>query len=85
MARVTVEDCLKQVKNRFVLVLIATYRARMLAQGHRLPLMLRHIQGLFTGLPNARAWRRYLTEHAIRPGAGREVLRDSLRMFRAAA
>jgi DNA-directed RNA polymerase subunit omega len=34
MARITVEDCLKQVKNRFVLVLIATYRARMLAQGH---------------------------------------------------
>jgi tRNA-dihydrouridine synthase A len=47
--------------------------------------MLRHIQGLFAGLPNARAWRRYLTEHAIQPGAGAEVLRASLRMFRDAA
>jgi tRNA-dihydrouridine synthase A len=63
----------------------ADYVERMLAQGHRLPLMLRHIQGLFAGLPNARAWRRYLTEHAIQPGAGPDVLRDSLRMFRDAA
>ena len=34
MARVTVEDCLQQIPNRFQLVLAATYRARMLAQGH---------------------------------------------------
>lgn len=34
MARITVEDCLKKVTNRFELVLCATYRARMLAQGN---------------------------------------------------
>ena len=34
MARITVEDCLKQIPNRFELVLSATYRARMLSQGH---------------------------------------------------
>jgi DNA-directed RNA polymerase subunit omega len=34
MARITVEDCLKQISNRFELALCATYRARMLAQGH---------------------------------------------------
>ncbi len=34
MARITVEDCLKQIPNRFELVLSATYRARMLIQGH---------------------------------------------------
>ena len=34
MARITVEDCLKQIPNRFELALCATYRARMLAQGH---------------------------------------------------
>ena len=34
MARITVEDCLQQVPNRFQLVLCATYRARMLSQGH---------------------------------------------------
>lgn len=34
MARITVEDCLNQIPNRFELTLIATYRSRMLAQGH---------------------------------------------------
>ena len=34
MARITVEDCLKNIPNRFQLVLAATYRARMLSQGH---------------------------------------------------
>jgi DNA-directed RNA polymerase subunit omega len=34
MARITVEDCLKKIPNRFELVLSATYRARMLSQGH---------------------------------------------------
>ncbi len=34
MARITVEDCLKRIPNRFELALAATYRARMLAQGH---------------------------------------------------
>ena len=34
MARSTVEDCLEQIPNRFQLVLAATYRARMLSQGH---------------------------------------------------
>ena len=34
MARITVEDCLKQIPNRFELALAATYRARQLAKGH---------------------------------------------------
>jgi DNA-directed RNA polymerase subunit omega len=34
MARITVEDCLEKIPNRFQLVLAATYRARMLSQGH---------------------------------------------------
>lgn len=33
MARVTVEDCLKNVKNRFELVLVAAKRARQLMRG----------------------------------------------------
>jgi DNA-directed RNA polymerase subunit omega len=33
MARITVEDCLKRIPNRFNLTLAATYRARQLAQG----------------------------------------------------
>ena len=34
MARITVEDCLEKIPNSFQLVLCATYRARMLSQGH---------------------------------------------------
>ena len=33
MARVTVEDCLKNVKNRFELVIVAARRARQLMRG----------------------------------------------------
>jgi len=33
MARVTVEDCLDNVRNRFELVMIATKRARQIANG----------------------------------------------------
>jgi DNA-directed RNA polymerase subunit omega len=34
MARITIEDCLKNIPNRFQLTLAATYRARQLLQGH---------------------------------------------------
>ncbi|MEY3200494.1 MAG: DNA-directed polymerase, omega subunit [Pseudomonadota bacterium] len=33
MARVTVEDCLRRIPNRFQLTLAATYRARQIAAG----------------------------------------------------
>lgn len=34
MARITIEDALEQIPNRFELTLCATYRARQLLQGH---------------------------------------------------
>jgi DNA-directed RNA polymerase subunit omega len=34
MARITVEDCIDHIPNRFKMTLVATYRARELAQGH---------------------------------------------------
>jgi len=36
MARVTVEDCIDKVENRFELVLLASHRARQLSQGVQL-------------------------------------------------
>ena len=33
MARITVDDCLKRIPNRFQLTLAATYRARQLTNG----------------------------------------------------
>lgn len=34
MARISVEDCMVNISNRFELTLAATYRARQLANGH---------------------------------------------------
>ena len=39
MARITIEDCLKDENNRFRLVLAASKRARQIADGHQ-PLVL---------------------------------------------
>jgi len=39
MARITVEDCLDNVDNRFELVMLATKRARQLATGGKDPLV----------------------------------------------
>ncbi|MFB3926385.1 MAG: DNA-directed RNA polymerase subunit omega [Syntrophales bacterium] len=35
MARITVEDCLKEAKNRFALVLLAAQRTRQLLKGSK--------------------------------------------------
>jgi tRNA-dihydrouridine synthase A len=63
----------------------ANYVERMAAAGHSVPLMLRHVHGLYAGLAGARSWRRFLGEQAVRPGAGADVLRQSLRVFARAA
>ncbi len=39
MARVTVEDCLENVDNRFELVMVASKRARQIATGGKSPLV----------------------------------------------
>jgi tRNA-dihydrouridine synthase A len=40
--------------------------------------MTRHMLGLFNAQPGGRAWRRTLSERAVRAGAGLEVVRDAL-------
>ena len=51
MARITVEDCLKKIPNRFQLVLAATYRARMLSQGHAPRIETKNKPGCSAGGP----------------------------------
>lgn len=63
----------------------AAYVERQLAAGQRLSVMLRHVHGLYAGLPGARSWRRFLSEQGARAGAGAEVLHASLRVFERAA
>lgn len=54
------------------------YVERKLKDGVRLNSMTRHMLGLFNGRPGARAFRRHLSENAVRDGAGIAVLRDAL-------
>jgi len=54
------------------------YMKQELAAGTRLAAMTRHMLALFQAVPGARAWRRYLSEHAFRPGAGLEVVEAAL-------
>ncbi|HKQ13070.1 MAG TPA: tRNA dihydrouridine(20/20a) synthase DusA [Steroidobacteraceae bacterium] len=56
-----------------------------LAEGHRLRAMVRHVQGLYAGLPRVRSWRRFLSEGAAAPDARADLLIDALRIVRAAA
>jgi tRNA-dihydrouridine synthase A len=51
-------------------------------RGTRLHHLTRHILGLFHGEPGARAFRRFLTEESIRPGAGIDVLKECLARIR---
>jgi tRNA-dihydrouridine synthase A len=54
---------------------MADYAARHIARGGRLAHVTRHMVGLFHGMPGARRWRQILSEEAVRPAAGPEVLR----------
>ena len=54
------------------------YVSERLAEGGRLADMTRHMLGLFTGMPGARAWRRHLATEAVKRGAGLEVLREAM-------
>ena len=53
------------------------YIERQLAHGNQLAHVTRHMLGLFQGMVGARAWRRHLSEHACRKGAGIQVLLDA--------
>ena len=56
-----------------------------LAAGGRLHQVTRHMLGLFSGRPGARAWRRMLSEGATRPGAGPELVEAALATVQALA
>jgi tRNA-dihydrouridine synthase A len=54
------------------------YIEEAMRHGVRLQQVVRHMLGLFQGQPGAKAWRRYLSEHAHRDGAGVEVVERAL-------
>lgn len=54
------------------------YVEEQLRAGAQLHHITRHVLGLFQAQRGARAWRRYLSEHGYRKGAGPEVLQAAL-------
>ena len=66
---------------------MAPYIERELARGTRLHAITRHFVGAFHAVPGARAFRRHLAEHGVKPGAGVNVLREAIALVneRAAA
>jgi tRNA-dihydrouridine synthase A len=70
-----------------VFAAMTPYVERELARGTRLHAITRHFVGAYHAVPGARAFRRHLAEHGVRPGAGIDVLRDAVSLVerRAAA
>lgn len=63
-----------------VLTEYARYVETRMGAGDRLASMLRHVLGLYAGLPGARAWRRFLSERCSRSEAEPHRLLESLRI-----
>ena len=68
-----------------VVAAMLPYVERELASGTLLKHITRHMLGLFAGQPGARAWRRFLSENAHRPGADSNVLTGALEQLPVAA
>jgi DNA-directed RNA polymerase subunit omega len=71
MARVTVEDCIDKVENRFDLVLLAAHRARMISSGSPITLDRDNDKNPVVAL-------REIADEAISPGDLKEELLHSL-------
>ena len=67
-------DTRPQPTRHTVLERLLPYAERHIAQGGRLASITRHVLGLYHGRPYARAFRRYLSEHAVGARAGVDVL-----------
>jgi DNA-directed RNA polymerase subunit omega len=71
MARVTVEDCVDKIANRFELVLLAAHRSREIAQGSHITLEAENDKNPVIAL-------REIVENTIAPGGMREGLIHSI-------
>jgi len=74
MARVTVEDCIDKVENRFELVLLASHRARMVSSGSQITIDRDNDKNPVVAL-------REIAETTISPGDLKEDLIHSLQKY----
>jgi tRNA-dihydrouridine synthase A len=68
-----------------IAALYRDYMNTQIESGTHLKYMVKHMLGLFSGLPGARAYRRYLSENMFRDSAGIEVLDAALELIRSPA
>lgn len=71
-------DCRAAPTRAEALSALRPHVERHLARGGRLNNIVRHVLGLYHGQPRGRAFRRHLSENAVRSGAGPEVLEAAL-------
>ena len=71
-------DTLTPASRHQIIERLLPYVELELSRGNRLHNITRHILGMFQGRPGARRWRRVLSEHACRSGAGIEVLEQAM-------
>jgi len=71
-------DARTPVTREAVVMRMLPYIERERLAGTPLNAIARHMLGLFQGVPGARAWRRYLSEHAHAKAAGPEVILAAL-------
>jgi len=74
MARVTVEDCIDKVENRFDLVLLASHRARMISSGSQITVDRDNDKNPVVAL-------REIAETTVSPGDLKEDLIHSLQKY----
>ncbi len=74
MARVTVEDCIDKVENRFDLVLLAGHRARMISSGSQITIDRDNDKNPVVAL-------REIAETTVSPGDLKEDLIHSLQKY----
>ncbi|MBS0613938.1 MAG: tRNA dihydrouridine(20/20a) synthase DusA [Proteobacteria bacterium] len=68
-----------------ILEAVVPYAREQLQRGVRLHAITRHLSGLLNGVSGARAWRRFLSQCAARPGAPAEILLAGADILRRAA
>ena len=77
------DDLSKPLPDRQDIVLAySRYVAAQCTRGERAASMIRHMLGLYNGLPGARSWRRFLSENAHRIDTSAALLEDSLRIVK---
>jgi DNA-directed RNA polymerase subunit omega len=74
MARVTVEDCVDKVENRFELILVASHRARLISSGSKITVERDNDKNPVVAL-------REIAEATVSPGDIKEELIHSLQKY----